>query len=85
MPRHPAAPANRLRGTLESTLESTMYFPTKSTLPFGPSVAFVSLGSSVAFVPKINIAINVLCLAAHGGVRKEGWPPLQPSASHTQP
>ena len=52
MPRHPAAPANRLRGTLESTLESTLYFPTKSTLPFGPSVAFVSLGSSVAFVPK---------------------------------
>ena len=33
---------------------------------------------------KINIASNVLCLAAHGGVRKEGWPPLQPSVSHTQ-
>ena len=29
MPRHPSAPANRLRGTLESTLESTLYFPTK--------------------------------------------------------
>ena len=56
----------------------------KSTLYFVPSVAFVSLGPSVAFVPKSVSISNVPFLAAHGGVRKEGWPPLQPSASHTR-
>ena len=45
---------------------------------------FRLVGCVRAFVPKSTRYNNVPCLAAHGGVRKEGWPPLQPSASHTR-
>ena len=82
----PLGPGQPLARYLGKYFGKYFVLSTKSTLSSGPSVAFVSLGSSVAFVRSCQnqLANNVLCLAAHGGVRKEGWPPLQPSVSHTQ-
>ena len=49
-----------------------------------PTAASTQSCGSFLHVPRPQSVSNVLVLAAHGGVRKGGWPPLQPSASHTR-